>query len=383
MSGASTFATLLPGFRASWSLTGTQAGWLSGIYFAGYLAAVPVLVGLTDRVDRRRIYLLSMAIGGASALAFTLFAHGFWSALPLRALAGVALAGTYMPGLKALADRISGPTQSRAVAIYTACFGVGISLSFVTSGTIGAWLGWQWAFAFAALGSLLGYAVASVALEPEDPAARSHSLAVPLLLDVGPVLRDRSVLAYALAYATHTFELFALRSWVVAFFAFAVALHPGGGHVAAPSLLAAAMTAIGIPASIGGNEIALRIGRVRMLTLAMLISASVACVIGFAARMPLWFVAALIVIYGGLVTSDSGSLTAGLIDVSDPRRRGMTMAVYSCIGFCGAFLGPVIFGIVLDHAGGASDAAWGYAFAAMGVVAAMGPFALRAARQPR
>jgi MFS family permease len=34
----------------------TQAGWISSAFFAGYVAAVPLLVGLTDRFDARRIY---------------------------------------------------------------------------------------------------------------------------------------------------------------------------------------------------------------------------------------------------------------------------------------------------------------------------------------
>jgi hypothetical protein len=39
-------------------------------------------------------------------------ANGFWSALLLRALAGVGWAGAYMPGLKAIADRLDGSAQS-------------------------------------------------------------------------------------------------------------------------------------------------------------------------------------------------------------------------------------------------------------------------------
>src|SRR6478672_9408020 len=88
MAGFSSFAALLPAFSRDWGLSNTEAGWIGGIFYAGYTAAVPVLVTLTDRVDPRRIYLLSTAIGGLACLAFALFADGFWSALILRALAG-------------------------------------------------------------------------------------------------------------------------------------------------------------------------------------------------------------------------------------------------------------------------------------------------------
>ena len=46
MLGVAAFPALLPTFIGEWQLTNTDAGWINGIYFAGYLAAVPVLVGL-------------------------------------------------------------------------------------------------------------------------------------------------------------------------------------------------------------------------------------------------------------------------------------------------------------------------------------------------
>ena len=79
---------------------------MTGIFYAAYMLSVPVLVGLTDRVEPRRIYLLGVALTTLSHAAFALLAEGFWSALALRALAGVGWAGTYMTGLKMLADRV-------------------------------------------------------------------------------------------------------------------------------------------------------------------------------------------------------------------------------------------------------------------------------------
>ncbi|MDE2571732.1 MAG: MFS transporter [bacterium] len=377
MCGSSTFAALLPGLSAAWHLTNTQAGWIGGIYYAGYLLAVPILAGLTDRFDQRRIYLLSTALAGASSLLFALAAHGFWMAMLSRGLAGVGLAGTYMPGLKALTERIEGPTPSRAVAFYTASFGVGISLSFIVSGEVGAWLGWRWAFIAAAAGASLAYAIAALALTPSRGGAPSSpASSAPTLLELRPVLRNRSVMAYAVAYAAHSFELFGLRSWAVAFLVFSAALHPAGHLLSRPALIAAALTAIGIPASIFGNEIALKFGRRRTLLLVMACSALFACTIGFTASLSGPVVIALLLCYGCFVTGDSATLTAGLVDVSDPRRRGMTMAIYSCIGFIGAFAGPLIFGLVLDRAGAAGVAGWGLAFASMGIGVAVGPLAL-------
>ena len=91
-----TFPALIPLFREEWGLSNTGAGWVSGVYYAGYVAAVPVLVSLTDHRDARLIYVISSGLGALGALGFAFFAADAWSAAPWRLLGGVGLAGTYM-----------------------------------------------------------------------------------------------------------------------------------------------------------------------------------------------------------------------------------------------------------------------------------------------
>ena len=104
--GAYTWPALLPEFIAEWHLTNREAGWITGIFYAAYTLSVPILVTLTDRVDARKVYLTGVGPDLASHLGFAVFADGFWSAAAARALAGIGWAGTYMTGLKLLADRV-------------------------------------------------------------------------------------------------------------------------------------------------------------------------------------------------------------------------------------------------------------------------------------
>ena len=67
MLGFSSFSALLPEFQRDWGLSNTEAGWISGIFYGGYVVAVPFLVGSTDRIDPRRIYLLSFLIISCSS----------------------------------------------------------------------------------------------------------------------------------------------------------------------------------------------------------------------------------------------------------------------------------------------------------------------------
>jgi hypothetical protein len=47
-------SALQPEFQRLWTQSDSEAGFISGIYFVGYVIAVPLASGLTDRVEARR-----------------------------------------------------------------------------------------------------------------------------------------------------------------------------------------------------------------------------------------------------------------------------------------------------------------------------------------
>ncbi len=375
--GFSTLPALLPTLLVEWAMSNTQAGWINGIYFAAYMAAVPVLVGLTDRVDPRRIYAVGAVISVLSALGFAVLADGFWDAMLFRGLGGIGLAGTYMPGLKALTDHIDARLRSRAVAFYTASLSIGFALSFLFSGEIAALLDWRWAFGLMGLGSAVALPMVIFLVPPSAP----HHIAKPetALLDFRPVVRNRQAFAYVLAYSAHNWELFAFRSWIVTFFVFSQGLQgPGAlGATWSVTALAAFIGVLGLPASVLGNEAALRFGRRRTVIVVTCASAAIGLVIGFMAALPFVLVFAIAIVFSFTVSGDSSAVTAGAVETAAPGQRGATMAVHSFIGFAGAFVGPLVFGVVLDLAGGRESLlAWGLAFASGGLAIALSPLVL-------
>jgi len=372
MLGNATFPALIPVFQREWGLSNTGAGWVSGVYYAGYVAAVPLLVSLTDRRDARLIYVLSSGLGALGALGFALFAVDAFSAALWRVLGGVGLAGTYMVGLKILADRVEGPNQSRAVAFYTAHFNVGVTVSVLAAGEIAALADWSWAFGLAALGNLAAALLILVFVaDGRTPARPAESGSA---LDIRPVFRNRKALGYILAYSVHIWELFGFRTWLVAFLAFAAGLQGAELFGLRPTQLATILLLLHLPAAILGNEAALRFGRRRAITATMLLSAALACTLGFLAPVAPWLLVLVCAVYSFLVIADSAAITAGAVAAAEPARRGATMAVHTMLGFGAGVLGPLAFGAILDLAGGSAEVvAWGLAFAAMGLVAALGP----------
>jgi MFS family permease len=362
----STFQALIPTLLGEWSMTNTEAGWISGAYFAGYVLAVPLLVGLTDRIDARAVLLASLVLAAAASAAFAVLATGFWSALILRTLQGIALAGTYMTGLKALTDRVEGAGQSRAIAFYTASFGIGAALSFIAAGEAAA-DDWRLPFVVAAAGALLAFVVVLSGVRAHASSGAGGARA----LDFLPVLRNRAAMAYIWGYAGHNWELFALRSWLVAFLVHAEARHPGAGGVLAATSIAALSTLLGVPTSILGNEFANRFGRNRWIVAVAAASVALSCIIGFASALSYALVVALALLYGILAAGDSAALTSGTVAVAEIGRRGATLAVHASIGFVGGIFGPLAVGVALDLAGPTTTLGWGFGFLAVGVGSAV------------
>jgi len=362
--GAYFWPALLPGMIPLWGLSNSEAGWITATFYGAYMIAVPVLVTLTDRVDAKRVYLFGVGCTVAGHLLFALFAEGFWSALALRALAGIGWAGTYMTGLKLLADQVDAKLMSRAVTGHAASIGVSGALSFSCAGLLAESYGWSTAFLVAGLSAGAAWLVVALSVphraQQAQPAADGFNL-----FDFRPVFRNRSAMAYSLGYCIHTLEMNALRGWGVAFLGF-VAVSTGAA--ATPLSATHVLTALGLigtAASVLGNEAAIRLGRRRLIGFAMLASVVVGGSIGYIGTLSYPLAVGLLLLYGFIVWLDSSSLTAGSAGTADPAQRGATLAVHSTLGYAGGFVGPLMIGVILDLGGGMSRASWSAAFLAV------------------
>lgn len=374
MLGFSAFPALLPQFTTLWSLTSTEGGMVNSAFFLGYTVVVPFLVSLTDRVDSRRIYLASALLGGAANLGFAFFAHDALSAAVYTALYGVSLAGTYMPGLRLMSDHLAPEKVARATGYYTASFGLGAAISYVFSDAIASLSGWPWVFIGAAVSGVIALLLI-LAVAPPAPPTGPHRGWVSLI-DPRPVFRNRSVMAYSICYGLHCVELFTVRSWVVAFLAATAARGPAEPLWLAPAMVAALLTLVGVPASIGGNEVAIRTGRRRAIAWAMAVSGLLAVAVAFASAFAYWVAALLAIVHGCAIMADSAALTAGAFGAARPAERGITMAVHSTLGFGGAMIGPLAFGAVLDVVGRDGATGWATAYGSLALVVFLGPLVL-------
>jgi predicted MFS family arabinose efflux permease len=359
-----------------WHLTAAEGGLMASGYAFGYMIAVPLLMTLTDRIDARQILLLGSIFSGLATLSFGLFAQGFWSATAIWTVAGIGFAGAYMPGLKALTDRLPAGDSSRAVTLYTSSFSFGVGFSFLVAQLAADLWGWRAAFLVTGIGPLAMIA-ACLMMEAQRPESRDGPL-----LNFAPVLRNRQALGYILGYGAHCFELYGIRTWIVGFWSF-VAVRHGHQTLITPLIVSFVFAIVAMPASILGNEAAIRFGRHRAITFVMIASACVALAIGLNADASPALLASLLLLYALTVPADSGALTAGMAASASPVHRGATMALHSTVGFGLSAAGAWGIGVTLDMAGGPQSASgWLAAFAVLAVGILMGPLALWWSRAP-
>ena len=373
--GFSTYAVALTQLQTQWGLSNSEAGWIASGFFIGYVATVSTWSSLTDVIDARRIYAAGSLIAASGSIGFAIGAQGFISALGFQILLGIGIAATYMPGLKILSDRTTGKEQSRFVAFYTAFFGIGAASSLFLAGQSLPVLGTNWTFLLCALGPLLG---ALIVLSRTRPLAHErHPAAIPWswqrLFPIATwkrVLSDRKCLGYTVGYGVHCTELFGSRTWIVAFLIFSAASLPAGTVTWVSAASAAAIVSIlSVPASIIGNEIALKIGRRGWIVISMAMTSLVGVAMALAGGSHWLIVFLLVAVYSMLIMADSATLTAGLVSSAEPGVRGAAMGLYSLIGFGGGgVLGPAIFGFALDLSGrGLTPVSWAIGFATLGL----------------
>ena len=347
-----------------WRLDSADIGWLGGIYFAGYAAALPFLTAAADRVDGRFVYAASALISAVASFVFALIADGFWWALVLRFIAGIGFAGVHIVGLKLLGDRLAGDAQARASAFYTGAFAVGSGGSFLAAGILMQAFDWQAVFWGAGIGSLLSLPLLLLIGPPQFGRPKTRRW----LPDFRVVRNNPEIARYVIAYAGNIWEVFAIRVWFVPVLVFNTALHVEDAPDWNPATLAGMAVFLAVPLNIAIAELGIRFGRRSVILVVSLSSIVVCFLLGWQAAGPYWLVLALLLIHAVSSYGDAGAIAGGLMAASTAESRAAALTLFGIFGFTFGFLGSLAVGLTLDGFGGRDEpVAWFWAFAVMAV----------------
>jgi MFS family permease len=367
-------ATALPLLRVEWDASATALGWVFAAYQVGYVAAVLLLLPLTDRVPARQVIVGSAAATALASLLFPLVAVEVWSAAALRALAGAGLAGVYLPGVRIVAAAAPAGRRGAAVGLYVAAFYLGSALSLGATGLLLE--GGDWRQAGLALGAASAVAIAlGPGLGGTAPPSASPAAGRPLnaLVD-GPMRRT------ILAYAGHSWELYVSRAWLAAFLA---GLLVAGGAATAEATAEAGKWAalIAGAGTVGvwlGGWLSDRWGRFPAALAMATSSGAISLAFG---SMGGSFALLLVVgcVYSVLIAADSSIYSTLVTELAPPARLGAAQAAQAFVGFAASSISPVAAGMVLDGGGGYAGVFVLAGLASLGGALALLPLARRQA----
>ncbi|NNJ10168.1 MFS transporter [Chloroflexales bacterium ZM16-3] len=352
-------AAALPILRADWAASSAAIGWVFAAYQAGYVLSVLIILPLTDRFPIGRVIIACTIATCASFLAFPLLARDVWSASAIRFVAGLGLAGIYMPGTRVVAFAVPPQRRGLAVGAYVSAFYLGGALSLWCSGLLLAHVAWPMAALVLAVAAVAALPLAIYAtLGAAAPPGRRGSLDLSVLRE-GPVTRT------IISYTGHAWELYISRGWLAAFLASALLAQGIDTTEAASSgsQWAALMIGLGTPGVFFGAWISDRLGRARSALVIALASGMISLGFGFLHAAPWVLLASVGCLLGLLTSADSAIYSTAITEWSPPDRLGSAQALQAFIGFGATVLAPVVAGWMLDL-----GASWGAVFAVGGVI---------------
>ena len=318
--------------QEKWSLGPNEVGWLltsvqMGFVIGTFTAAV---FNLADILPER-VYFSFSAILAGFANAGLIVVSTYESALALRLLTGFFLAGVYPPSMKMISTWFK---TSRGLAIGTV----------VGALTIGK--------ASPYLFKVIGDSSLTVVIWGTSLAAIIGGLLVGVFYRDGPNVFSRSSFSWrhvmtvvnhrptrlaTYGYLGHMWELYAMWTWIPTFiFASLSVSFPQEANLRIEfwtSIAAFAVIAIGGIGCVWGGIAADRIGRGKVVNVAMFISGSCSVIVGLLfGQSPLLLIPVLLV-WGFFVVADSAQFSAMVTETAPQNAVGTALTLQTSLGF--------------------------------------------------
>ncbi len=373
------YSAVLPLTQAAWGLSGKQAGLIQSGFHLGYLTSLFIVGFIADHFGAKRAYITTGVAAAVSPWAFVLFADGFWSAFWLHALTGLCQGGTYTPALSLINDNVERARRGRAMGYFIAGSSAGYAICLGVAGFAMKFTDWRGALAVVAVLPIISWVSGLLVLRGTPNLVHERPAGESLIAALPAVLRNRRGMLSIWGYTFHNWELLGIWAWLPAFLTAALLLH---GASPENALLFAAITYVAnIAGSIAGGTMADRWGRTQTILTWSCVSLALSFSIGWLIGAPMALLIALACVYNFAGIADSSTHSTVLAESVPPHSLGVAYALRSVIGFGAGVVSPFVFGWALDLAGGGKAstdaAAWGIAWATLGVGGLLGPLATR------
>ena len=341
----------------AWLTISVQLGFVFG-------TLVSSVLNLADIFNARRLFAVSAILAALCNLS-VIPLEGYWSVLAMRFATGAFLAGVYPPAMKILSGWF---THGRGLAL-------GAMIGALTLGSGSPHLlrslfvdSWQ-----ATIIGSTALAIAGGVLMPLTVADGPHESRAgkfdPRYLLV--VFRERALRLNVVGYLGHMWELYAMWAWVGAYLLAVFGARPLiGDSLELASVLAFAVFAAGAAGCLLAGIASDRYGRTMATIVPMVLSGSMAFVIGF---LPFGWTPVIVIlalVWGASIVADSGQFSTATTELCDPTYRGTVLTFQTGLGFALTAVSIKLVPILEAGTG------WGVAFAVLGIGPVVGTLAM-------
>lgn len=348
-------SAVVPALDREWNLSDEQVSWIAIAVQLGFVAGtlLSATLNLPDIITTRHLFAVAALLGAVANAVFGLYVNDPNTAIVVRFLTGVCLAGVYPPGMKIMATWFR-ERRGMALGVLVGALTMGKATPYLVN-AIGSG-NWRTNVLFVSLLSVIG-ALIVLFFVNDGP----HALP-PARFDITQVVKvfaNRGVRLASLGYFGHMWELYGMWIWVPVMIRASLATHAGDPKLAElGSFLVIASGAIGC---VVAGLLADRVGRTTVTSWAMAISGACCLVIGLLYGGNPFLLLLVATIWGASVVADSAQFSSCVTELGDPQYIGTALTIQMCIGFLLTTISIELIPKVGD---------WRYAF----MILAPGPF---------
>lgn len=320
-------SAVVPALAREWNLSSSQVSWLAIAVQLGFVAGtlLSATLNLADIITTRHLFAVSALLGALTNAFFGLYSHQPETAIALRFLTGVCLAGVYPPGMKLMATWFR-DRRGMALGFLVGALTLGKATPYLVN-AIGS-SNWRLNVLVVSLLAIIGGAIVLLFVS-DGPYALP-----PATFDLKQIVKvfsNRGVRLASFGYFGHMWELYAMWIWVPVMIRASVTTQDGNPVLAeVGSFLVIGAGAIGCAAA---GLIADRVGRTIVTSWAMAISGTCCLTVGFLFGANPVLLLLLAVVWGASVVADSAQFSSCVTELGDPQYIGTALTLQMCVGF--------------------------------------------------
>ena len=363
-------SAVVASLAAAWSLDDSGRAWLTMSVQAGFVigALISSLLNLSDLIPAPRLIAVSAMLAALSTLLIPLFATGLASALVLRVLTGIFLAGVYPVGMK-IVTTWTQKERGLGIGLLVGALAIGSASPHLLN-AFGGVQDWKqvmvWASALAALGGLISFFFLREGPYKKPSPKFNWKYA-------GEVFRQRELLLANAGYLGHMWELYAMWAWVAVFLAASFKVTGPSGTWA--SAVAFAVISMGGLGSLLAGQWADRVGRTTVTILSLVISGACSLTAGLLfGRNPI-LLTIVCLVWGFAIVADSAQFSAAISELCRAEYTGTALTLQTSLGFLLTLVTIRMIPAVQGYVG------WTWAFAFLAIGPVLGIWAMAALRR--